>query len=256
MREKGLGASAGHRRAGRGVLVVVAAVLVLVLGGVGVALRRTGGGVRTAEAPTTETEVAAAVSTEQLRNMETAIASLNRQSQALAAMVAAQSRVDRSEASGSPSPPEKPKETRSPAEVRREIISGLDAALVADGGNGADRRARADTVRHQLAEAARGKAQLTAVQCAATFCKATLEEDTSQAEPLDMNVLLEAPAMKSEAMFDYEKTGTRKRTLVYVANAGQPLPFPGRSVTDRSESCHCPRLSLEGVEIGFAQESA
>jgi hypothetical protein len=43
-----------------------------------------------------------------------------------------------------------------------------------------------------------------------------------------------APSLKTEAMFDYQIEGTRKRTTVYAAREGQLLPISRQPVPELS----------------------
>jgi hypothetical protein len=106
------------------------------------------------------------------------------------------------------------------------MLRSFDDALVAGTGDARDHQATAEALRRELAQAGQDKASVVNVQCASAFCKATIEQDTAQGgAPLDINAFLDAvPSLKTEAMFEYQNEGTRKRITIYAARAGQLLP--------------------------------
>jgi hypothetical protein len=227
-------ARAGTRSKGwlRAAIVIVALATGAVAAGVGVRNRS-----RAVQAPAAVEEMtgaptgpAADVSADELKTLRNAIATLDRRSTALAAAVLNPDRPSAAAAQPAPPPAAAPK---APMDQHRETLRSFDAALSADQGDVPDRRATEETVRKELADSAKGHARVVTVACATAFCKAVLEEDTGVASPLDMTSLVEAsPFLKTEAMFDYEIDGPRRRTIVYAARAGHALPMPRQPPVD------------------------
>ena len=84
--------------------------------------------------------------------------------------------------------------------------------------------------------------QVLEVECATAFCKATLEEDTSRQPELDTATLIDStPFLKREAMFDYERDGSRKRTIIYAAREGQLLPIARDGAPAAGDGISAPR---------------
>ena len=162
---------------------------------------------------------------EELANLKAAIGRLDRRSSALEATALAPG-----QASGRPEPlpaasAAPATDPRSELEIQRDTLRELDVALTTDRGDAQDRRLTADRMRRELATAAGTRMQILDVECGTAFCKATLEEDTSRQSEMDTATLIDStPFLKREAMFDYERDGGRKRTIVYAARDGQTLP--------------------------------
>jgi hypothetical protein len=168
-------------------------------------------------------ESGAQVSSEELQNIKSAIKLLDRKSSVLEAAVTAPERLAGSEGTEAAEPVEA-EDTRSDLEIHRDVLRELDVVLAADQGELGDRRSSAETLRRELAAATRGQARILEAECATAFCKAVIEEDTSAHAEMDTNALIDAtPFLKQEAMFDYEREGSTKRTIVYAAREGQSL---------------------------------
>jgi hypothetical protein len=182
-------------------------------------------------------------SKEELANLKAAVGRLDRRSSALeaAALATAQPSPEHLEAPSAPSaaPPADP---RSELEIQRDTLRELDAALTTDSGDAGARRSTADKMTRELSAAAGKRMQVVEVECATAFCKATLEEDTSLQPEMDTTALIDAtPFLKREAMFDYEREGTRKRTIIYAARDGQQLPLPRQATAQVGDGIATPR---------------
>jgi hypothetical protein len=201
----------------------LAASLALTGGAVGLALHHRGRGVRAAAA--SPDAVATTANAEELESLKNAVRALDRRAAALETQLAAARAAAAAGTAEAAPGPAKEWDKRSPAEIRRATLASLDAVLAADRGDARHHAATAETLSRALAEAAHGKVQIVGVQCTSSFCKAVFEWDTTSTQPLDMNAILELPALKTESMFDYQTEGGRKRTTVYAAREGQTLPL-------------------------------
>jgi len=181
-------------------------------------------------------------SQEELANLKAAVGRLDRRSSALeaAALATEPSAPERPQAPpvASVVPPVDP---RSELEIQRDTLRELDVALTTDSGDARDRRSTADKMRRELATAAGTRMQILDVECATAFCKATLEEDTSLRPEMDTATLIDStPFLKREAMFDYEREGARKRTIVYAARDDQRLPIPREAAAPARDGIAAP----------------
>jgi len=96
--------------------------------------------------------------------------------------------------------------------------------LATDQGDVRDRRSAAEALKGQLSSAISERARVVEVECATALCKAVIEEDTGAHPEMDTSTLVEStPFLKREAMFGYEREGTRKRTVIYAARDGHSL---------------------------------
>jgi hypothetical protein len=109
-------------------------------------------------------------------------------------------------------------------EVHRAELQELEVALVTAPADPRDARTAAKLFEGELSTATSGQARVTEVECAFALCKAVIEEDTSARQELDITALIDnTPFLQQEAMFDYQREGTRKRTIIYAARQGQSL---------------------------------
>lgn len=213
---------------------MVIAPLAVAAAGVGLAIHYRG---RASQPPAPAADVsgemaapADGVSAAELARLKNAIATLDRKSTALAA---AMLNPDRPAAAATDLPPKPAAPAKGPMEQHRETLRTFDAALAADRGDAPDCRATEERVRKELTESAKGHASVVTVDCGTSFCKAVLEEDTGVATPLDMTSVVESsPFLKTEAMFDYQTDGPRRRTIVYAAREGRALPIPRQPPVD------------------------
>ena len=151
--------------------------------------------------------MATTANAEELESLKNAVRALDRRAAALETQLAA-ARAGAAAGTAEAAPgPAKDQDKRSPAELRRATLASLDAVLAADRGDARHHAATAETLSRALAEAARGKVRMVGVQCTSSFCKAVFEWDTTSTQPLDMNAILELPALKTESMFDYQTEG-------------------------------------------------
>jgi hypothetical protein len=117
-----------------------------------------------------------------------------------------------------------PIDTRTDQEIHRAVLTELDVLLATDQGDHRDRRSAADAFNGQLSSAISGKARVVEIECATALCKAVIEEDTGAQPEMDTSTLVDStPFLKREAMFGYEREGTRKRTVIYAARDGHSL---------------------------------
>ena len=80
------------------------------------------------------------------------------------------------------------------------------------------------------------------ISCAATFCRVTIEEDTSVSPPLEVAALSDkAPSLKQDTMFNYEEYGSLRRTIMYVARQGQTLPVAHQPLSSSLSGIDGPR---------------
>jgi hypothetical protein len=203
----------------------LAASLAMTGGAVGLALHHRGRGGPAAVAASPDA-VATSANAEELESLRNAVRALDRRAAALETQLAAARAAAAAGTDGAAPGPGKDQGRRSPAELRRDTLASLDAALAAERGDARAHAANAETLSRSITEAARGKARVVGVQCTSSFCKAVFEWDTATTQPLDVNAVLELPALKTESMFDYQTEGGRKRTTVYAAREGQKLPLP------------------------------
>jgi hypothetical protein len=176
-----------------------------------------------------ERNAPAQASSPELTKLEQAIARLERKSSALERKSSAlelksaaleMSAADKDAGQDSRQLAERP----SDIELHRAELQELEVALVTAAADARDSRATAEMFEGELATATSGQARVVAVQCAAAFCKAVIEEDTSLRPEMDTATLVDnTPFLKEEAMFDYQREGTRKRTIIYAARQGQSL---------------------------------
>ena len=167
---------------------------------------------------------------------------LERQVLAMQAVLAQRGPVamPRAEGRGAGAVPEgdvKPEE-----EIRKDMFQKFDELVVTDTADAAGRRSSEGTIRAELADALGGKARLVGISCAATFCRVTIEEDTSVSPPLEVAALSDkAPSLKQEAMFNYEEHGSLRRTIMYVARQGQTLPVAHQPLSSSLSGIDGPR---------------
>ena len=115
-------------------------------------------------------------------------------------------------------------DTRTDQEIHQAVLTELDVSLATDQGDPRDRRAAADALNGQLSSAISGKARVVEIECATALCKAVIEEDIRAQPEMDTSALVDStPFLKREAMFGYEREGTRKRTVIYAARDGHSL---------------------------------
>jgi hypothetical protein len=171
-------------------------------------------------------------SPQELAELKAAVGQLDRRSRALEAAALATEQPVAQRQESPPAAPEAPAvDPRSELEIQRDTLRELDVVLTTDPGDAQDRRSAADGFRRELVAAAGSRSQVLDVECATAFCKATLEEDTSLRPEMDTAALIDAtPFLKREAMFDYEREGARKRTIIYAARDGRLLPIPREGV--------------------------
>lgn len=168
-------------------------------------------------------------SSDEVADLKQAIALLQRKSSALEHQSAAlehQSAALEANVASRTAEPEatQPANLPSDLEVHRAELQELDAALVTEQANPRDSRAAADSFSRELTAATAGQARITDVVCAVSLCKAVVHEDTSVRPEMDTNLLIDkTPFLKREAMFDYERDGVQKRTIIYAAREGQSL---------------------------------
>jgi hypothetical protein len=169
-------------------------------------------------------ETESAIASDDIDGLRAAVARLDRRSSALEAAAMVLQRADQPSQPEQPTPPAETEDPRSEIERHREALGKLDAALAADHGDPGARRSSVEAMRKQLTAATEGRARIVTVECATAFCKAAFEEDTSAHPELDTGALIDAtPLLKQEAMFDYERVASIKRTTVYAALEGQSL---------------------------------
>lgn len=130
---------------------------------------------------------------------------------------------------------EDPMSFESEMEKHREVLTSFDVALAEDDGDMEDRAAAASNMERDLTTSIGDDARVIDVKCGATFCKATLEEDTEGRTELDTAALVDAASsLRYEAMFDYQREGSIKRTIIYAAREGQLLPMERGSAPSTS----------------------
>jgi hypothetical protein len=162
----------------------------------------------------------------EVEEMKRSIDVLERKSASLEAAVLESQHLALREGPPSEQGAEEVTEARSGLEMHRDLLVELDVTLQTDQGDPRQRNAVAASFRRELDTATLGRARVLDVECATAFCKATIEEDTSVDGELDTNAIIDAtPFLNTEAMFDYERDGSLKRTIVYAAREGQSLPF-------------------------------
>ncbi len=93
------------------------------------------------------------------------------------------------------------------------------------------RRVPPDTVAEQqvqtvVAEALGQTGRVAEIRCDSALCRVRVESDSSQAQPDVGGLLSSAPLLRNEAIIAYETRGAVRRTTLYVARNGQPLPLP------------------------------
>jgi hypothetical protein len=171
----------------------------------------------------------AQVSSDEIANLKQAIALLERKSSALEQKSSTLEHKAALFEANAADPAAEPEATttadaRSEAEMHEAELRELDTVLVTDQADPRDSRAAADTFGRELVAATAGQAQVLEVECVTSLCKAVVEEDTSVRPEMDTNVLIDnTPFLRREAMFGYERDGTRKRTIIYAAREGQSL---------------------------------
>jgi len=136
--------------------------------------------------------------------------------------------------SENPAEPAKEQDMRTSAEIHTDTLRSFDAALAADRGDVRDKRATAERLNREIAANMPGNARVLEVDCATTFCKATIDQDTAAGgPPVDVTALIDnTPSLKTESMFDYQTVGTHKRVIVYSAREGQLLPMARKPPPD------------------------
>lgn len=173
-----------------------------------------------------ETTTAAGSSEQELANLKAAVGRLDRRSSALEAAALTERPAPQAAQAPPAASAAAPVDPRSELEIQRDTLRELDVALTTDSGDARERRSTAEKMRGELSLAAGSRMQVVDVECATAFCKATLEEDTSRQPEMDTAALIAAtPFLKREAMFDYERDGAHKRTIVYAARDNQRLPL-------------------------------
>jgi len=161
----------------------------------------------------------------ELDRLKQAVAMLEHKSAALAAVVSAPHQDPNQRAAGddlAKASPE-PADTRSAAEMQRDVITELEARFESEKDGSRDSLLAAQTMQAELRAAPLGEARIKNVACSASLCRATLEQDVS-AKPLDMGALIQStPTVRQQSMFDYDQEGSVKRVTIYSAREGYQL---------------------------------